>query len=204
MKVYIKQTEGYVVDLVTYNPNIAGYDGFVVTNFPSNVCNRCYKLENDEFVLDEEKRAKMEYAALSAVEKLTRMTINSIAITDNQALEVKELFPVWTAGEDYPAGYKLLHGERLFKVRQAVSAIENQQPGATGMGAIYEEINETNAGTQADPIPYDPVAGMEITEGVYYSQNGMVYLCTRSSGQALYHDLSALVGIYVQAAGSGV
>jgi hypothetical protein len=197
MKVYIKQTEGYVVDLVTYNPNIAGYDEQEVSSFPANVCNRCYKLENGAFVLDEEKRAKMEYAALSDVEKLTRMTINSIAITDSQALEVKFLFPMWTSGESYPYGHKVRHLGRLFKVRQSVTAQGNQQPGTVGMGAIYEEINETNKGTSSDPIPYDPVAGMEITEGLYYSQNGVVYLCTRSSGQALYHDLSALVGIYV-------
>ena len=39
---------------------------------------------------------------------------------------------------------------------------------------------------------------MELIEGKYYSQNGVVYLCTRSTGQAVYHNLSDLVGIYVQ------
>ena len=41
---------------------------------------------------------------------------------------------------------------------------------------------------------------MELTEGLYYSQNGIVYLCIRSSGQPVYHALSDLVGLYVEVA----
>ena len=32
----------------------------------------------------------------------------------------------------------------------------------------------------------------------YYKQSGVLYRCIRSSGQPLYHDLSALVGNYVE------
>jgi hypothetical protein len=42
---------------------------------------------------------------------------------------------------------------------------------------------------------------MEIFKGKYYIQNDVVYLCTRDSGQPLYHDLSALVGSYVEVVG---
>lgn len=38
---------------------------------------------------------------------------------------------------------------------------------------------------------------MEIFNGKYYTQGGVKYLCTRDSGTALTHDLSALVGLYV-------
>ena len=41
---------------------------------------------------------------------------------------------------------------------------------------------------------------MEIFNGKYYTQGGTKYLCTRDSGIALSHDLSALVGLYVQIA----
>lgn len=47
---------------------------------------------------------------------------------------------------------------------------------------------------------YKPVfiSPMELFEGKYYSQSGVVYKCTRNTEQAVYHDLSALVGLYVE------
>ena len=64
--------------------------------------------------------------------------------------------------------------------------------------ALSEEINETNAGTKEDPIPYNN--NMELFEGKYYSQNSITYKCTRNTEQAVYQDLSGLVGIYVEVA----
>lgn len=198
MKIYIKEEEGYIVDLVTYNPNLTEYIEHEVKSYPADVCNSCYKFRNGVFELDTAKLEKRKYSILSPVEKLIQMTINSISLSNGQALEVKELFPVWKVGETYPAGYKIQYDERLFKVRQEITALEHQPPGSLGMGAIYEEINEINAGTLDDPIPYDPVAGMELKKGIYYSQNNVTYLCIRSSGQPLYHDLYALIGNHVQ------
>ena len=40
---------------------------------------------------------------------------------------------------------------------------------------------------------------MELTEGLYYTQDGVTYLCNRGTGQPVYHPLSALVGLYVEA-----
>lgn len=39
---------------------------------------------------------------------------------------------------------------------------------------------------------------MEIFKDKYYIQNDVLYLCTRDSGTALSHDLSTLVGLYVE------
>lgn len=36
--------------------------------------------------------------------------------------------------------------------------------------------------------------------GLYYTQDGVTYLCTRDTGIAVYNDLSDLVGIYVEEA----
>jgi hypothetical protein len=41
---------------------------------------------------------------------------------------------------------------------------------------------------------------MELTEGLYYIEYDVVYLCIRSSGQPVYHELNALVGLYVEVA----
>ena len=59
----------------------------------------------------------------------------------------------------------------------------------------FEVIEVAATGTQDDPITYTPP--MEIYNGKYYTQDNVLYLCTRDSGTALSHDLSALVGLYV-------
>lgn len=64
--------------------------------------------------------------------------------------------------------------------------------------ALYVRVYEAHAGTLADPIPYD--GNMALTAGLYYTQDGVTYLCTRDTGIAVYNDLSDLVGIYVEAA----
>lgn len=84
----------------------------------------------------------------------------------------------------------------LYKVRQNIPVVlENQYPGIATM-ALYERVVETHEGTSDDPIPYAPP--MEIYKDKYYIQDGITYFCIRGSGQALAHDLSALVGIYVE------
>ena len=67
---------------------------------------------------------------------------------------------------------------------------------------LWEDVSR-HAGTQEYPIPYndehDPLfAGMELEQGKYYSQDGVTYLCTRSTGQAVYNNLSELEGVYVE------
>lgn len=62
--------------------------------------------------------------------------------------------------------------------------------------SLYEVIEKEHEGTLEDPIPYMPP--MEIFDGKYYVENDILYLCTRSSGTALSHNLSDLINIYVE------
>ena len=39
---------------------------------------------------------------------------------------------------------------------------------------------------------------MALTEGLYYTQGGVTYLCNRSTGQPVYNALAELVGLYVE------
>ena len=64
-------------------------------------------------------------------------------------------------------------------------------------GCIYTRIDETHAGTPDDPIPYK--GNMELVSGLYYSQDGVVYKCTRDTGIPVHNALADLVGIYVEA-----
>ena len=114
------------------------------------------------------------------------------------ALSVKIIYPHW---EDFinktlSQGMKVQYDNKLYKVRQDIAAVLENQPPSIDTAALYEEINESHSGTLEDPIPYNN--NMELDEGKYYSQDGMTYLCTRSTGQAVYNNLPELVGIYVQ------
>lgn len=124
--------------------------------------------------------------------------INTFELSDDEALKRKDLYPEWASfiGKSLDTGFKVLYEGRLYKVRQPITTVlENQYP-SVNTAALYEEINETASGTIDDPIPYN--GNMELFEGLYYSQAGVTYKCTRSTGTAVYHDLSALVGIYVE------
>lgn len=128
---------------------------------------------------------------------LMKMKINDMELTGEQALSVKSLYPKWEEfiNKTLPKGYRVQYDGKLWNVRQEVNPVLENQPPSIETAALYEEVNETNAGTKEDPIPYNN--NMELFEGKYYSQDGKVYLCTRSTGQAVYNPLSELVGIYV-------
>jgi hypothetical protein len=62
--------------------------------------------------------------------------------------------------------------------------------------SLWKVVDEEHEGTIDDAIPYTPP--MEIFANKYYTQDGVLYRCTRDSGIPLSHDLSALVGLYVE------
>lgn len=129
--------------------------------------------------------------------ELIARKINRIGLTDNEALSVKEMYPKWEdkIGLTIEAGFITLYGGNLWKARQTHTALEVYPP-SVATAALYEVVVYQHEGTMEDPIPYTPP--MEIYEGKYYTQSGVVYRCTRDSGTALSHDLSALVGLYVE------
>lgn len=115
----------------------------------------------------------------------------------NDALTVVSLHPKWAAGVEYKVGIRLNHNGKLFEVVTAHTSQADWIPGA-GTESLYKLVNETSAGTLDDPIPYE--GNMELVEGLYYTQDGVVYLCTRSTGQPVHNALSELVGLYVEVA----
>lgn len=127
-------------------------------------------------------------------------SINKMELTDEQSLQFKDLYPEWATfiNKKLEVGFKVLYEDKLYKVKQTIEKVLENQPPSVETAALYEEINETNAGTLEDPIPYNN--NMELFEGKYYSQNGVIYKCTRNTEQAVYQDLSALVGLYVEVA----
>ena len=135
---------------------------------------------------------------MADIARLFTLTVNTMSLTDDEALSVKSVYPQWSEfiNKKLAQGMKVQYDNKLYKVRQGIAAVLENQPPSIHTAALYEEINESHSGTLEDPIPYNN--NMELEEGKYYSQNEVTYLCTRSTGQAVYHNLSELVGIYVQ------
>lgn len=103
-------------------------------------------------------------------------------LPDEQAAQVRAIYPQWekVIGKEVDPGFKFNYGEYLYKViTPDKMTIEEQWIPGEGTGSIYTAINETNAGTQDDPIPVpDTVtqAGFEYVRGKYYLEGDTVYL----------------------------
>lgn len=127
----------------------------------------------------------------------TMRKINHINLTNEEALSVKELYPRWEdkIGKTIEVGFITLYKDNLWRARQTHTALDVYPP-SLATASLYEMIDKEHDGTLEDPIPYTPP--MEVFEGKHYIEDGVVYRCTRNSEVALSHNLSALVGLYVE------
>ena len=130
--------------------------------------------------------------------------INTLGLTDEQALEVKEMFPMWDKFVDkvITTGTRFQYEGKLYEALQDHTVLSHYQPGINTAALYKEVVLETNEegelnGTIENPIPYE--GNMVIENGKYYTQDGVTYLCTRDSGNPVYHTLKDLIGLYVEA-----
>ena len=132
-------------------------------------------------------------------EEVTRLLIaqqvNTLEVDDQTAVRMTAFYPAWESGQAYTAGYKVQYGEKLWRCIQAHTSQDSWAP-STDTASLWERIDEDHIGDQYDPIPYE--GNMALTAGLYYTQDGVVYLCTRNTGIAVYNSLSELVGLYVE------
>lgn len=124
-------------------------------------------------------------------------------LTDEQALEVVGIYPAWKKLCDSgftakDAGYRFRYKGKLYKTKTANFTFQSQWIPGVGTESIFERIDVEHKGTATDPIPYE--GNMELFSGLYYTQDDVLYLCIRDTGAAVYHELSALVGLYVEVA----
>lgn len=127
--------------------------------------------------------------------RLLAMRINTMQLSESEALTVKSLYPDWKSGIGVKKGYKCNHEGSLWKARQDHTTQDGWEP-SMETASLWERIDEEHSGTEDDPIPFAPP--MELFNGKYYTQDGAKYLCNRDSGQALSYNLSELVGLYVE------
>ena len=141
----------------------------------------------------EPKKSRMQVMQEIVLEQYNART----DIPNEEALDRAVVIFDWNTyiGKTLNEGQCVVYNEDVYRVRQTHTVQEHYAP-SLDTASLYEVIVLTASGTMEDPIPYTPP--MEIFEGRYYTQSGVVYRCTRDSGTALSHDLSALVGLYVE------
>lgn len=112
----------------------------------------------------------------------------------NDALAVVSLHPEWAVGMVLAVGMRVQYAGGLYEVLQAHTAQADWTPDVSA--SLFAVVNETHAGTENDPIPYD--GNMALVNGLYYTQDGVVYKCTRDTVNPVYAHLRELIGIYVE------
>ena len=150
--------------------------------------------KNVNALSQEVKQAGQQSASQNA---LTTMLINTYALTDEQALQVKDLYPRWEDlwGQNLPKGFRLLYGGDLYNVLQEHTAQSDWVPGAD-TASLYA-LTGTNvpeegehAGTKEDPIPYEQM--MLIEKDKYYTQDGVLYVGLLDAPNGYPNDLKDL------------
>lgn len=156
--------------------------------------------EIDAMQAEAQKAEKIERTRPLTAEEVTalliKQQINTLSVDDNTALRMLDFYPEWAAGAAYTVGHKVRRDGKLWRVVQAHTSQTGWEP--ENAASLWEQINETHAGTLDDPIPYS--GNMALTAGMYYMQDWKIYLCTRDTGNPVYHALSELVGLYVEKA----
>ena len=120
-------------------------------------------------------------------------------IPNQEALDRMVVIYDWSKyiGKVLLQGQLCVYNDKVWRSRQEHTVLEVYPP-SMDTASLYEVIEIIPTGEKDDPIPYTPP--MEIFDGKYYSENGILYLCIRNSDTALTHELSSLVGLYVSIA----
>lgn len=129
---------------------------------------------------------------------LSRMMINTLSLTDSQALEVKDLYPAWDQliGQEIDKDFRLTCEGVLYKSLQQHTVQEQWKPGqdtASLYAVVSASADEEHSGTKEDPIPY--VQNMVLEKDKYYIQDGVVYLCIQGTITGYPNDLKDLASL---------
>ena len=141
----------------------------------------------------EPKKSRMQIVQELVVKQYNERT----DITNVEALDYMAIIYPWDYYLDkvLTEGMMVTYEDKPWRVRQTHTALEVYPP-SLATASLYEAIDKEHSGEADDPIPYAPP--MEIFEGKHYTQDGVVYRCTRNSGTSLSHRLADLVGLYVE------
>ena len=154
-------------------------------------------------VIDQDRRLT-RFAQLIEEEKREFKNRN---LTPAQMIAHRSFAPKWgediKEGDAVGKGDKFTYEDKLYAVMQDHTVSMAQYPSIYTASLYcevtpdYNEDGEVN-GTKENPIAYS--GNMALENGKFYSQDNVVYLCTRDTGVPVYNALADLVGIYVEVA----
>ena len=116
--------------------------------------------------------------------RLLAMRINTMQLTESEALAVKSLYPDWETGINVKTGERYNSDGSLWEVVQDHTTQDNWKPSQYTLNLWKKVDAASHAGTQDDPIPYEQ--GMSLEKGKYYAQFGVTYECIQASGPLVY------------------
>lgn len=202
-KVFVRKSDGYIMgDTISL-----GYD-YYDAGLPSLAPHATSVEDYEEIDIPENWNERSVIRPTKALMRATEICaqytqeINTYNLSPAEALQVQSWYPVLFETEGYEEGKPIFTGTRvqyqgkLWECRQDHNIVAQFAP-SLATASLWKEVTEEGAdvGTIENPIPYE--GNMELEEGRYYSQDGVVYLCTRSTGVPVYNALKDLVGIYV-------
>lgn len=123
--------------------------------------------------------------------------INSIEMTNKEALDRKKLFPMWKEGIEVVKGekYQSDDDDNLWECIKSHITQLNWKP-SLETASLWKVVVVDHSGTIDDPIPFTPP--MELFKDKYYIQSEIKYKCTRNSEIPLSQNLAELVNLYVE------
>ena len=121
------------------------------------------------------------------------------ALTDDEAKKVPALFPLWETEKAYAVGDRVWYQASLYKCVQAHTSQSTWNPkDAVSLWANVSEESQEADGSREHPYQWEQ--GMTSYNGNYYTEEGILYLCIRDSGNPLYFPIASLIGTYFQVA----
>lgn len=199
--------------IVSWDESLGWFeDGVEQNEYGEWLMNRIYHPYTEEQLaaiqLEKDKAALIESRRQLTLEEVTALFIkeqsNAVDVPDQTSLRMMSYYPTFDeiVGRTVKQGFKFTYKSesdteaKLYKTAQANLTIQKHYPPGLGTESLYTRIDLEHTGMSYDPIPYD--GNMELFEGLHYSQNGVIYLCERSTGAAVHHALTELVGLYVK------
>lgn len=134
------------------------------------------------------------------VNQLKELAQTQVAeLSDDEAKKVPALFPLWETDKAYAVGDRVWYQASLYKCVQAHTSQSTWNPkDAVSLWANVSEESQEADGSREHPFAWE--SGMTSYNGKYYTEEGVLYLCIRDSGNPLYFPIASLIGTYFQIA----